>query len=252
MKIAILILCICVSGSLVTVSLAAESPQELSTQLQKDNYSIGYQLGIGMAADDVVLEVDALVRGMQDAIRGTDPALSRDEMKANIIEIKKLALERRLRERQVQMVRNAEESKAFMEANARKEGVVVTDSGLQYQVLRAGSGATPTVDDMVTVHYRGTFPDGTEFDSSYAKDEPQVFQTDGVIKGWTEALQKMQVNAKWRLFVPPELAYGRSGLEGRIPPNKVLVFEIELLTIGHLGEQSLGDSGKEPNQGSDT
>jgi len=225
---------------LVSLVLGADTGAALSTQLQKENYSIGYQLGVGMSYDEVVLDEEALVQGLVDATRGGDPALSRDEMKTLIIGVKKVARERRLRERQEQMVRNAEEAKAFLEKNARKESVQVSESGLQYEVLRAGEGAVPTVDDVVTVHYRGMFTDGKEFDSSFAKGAPQTVQADGVIKGWTEALLQMKVNAKWRLYIPPELAYGRSGLEGKIPPNKVLVFEIELLSIGPHDRQSLG------------
>jgi len=209
-------------------------------QVEKENYSIGYQIGVGMVYDRVDVDERALLQGVKDAVGGTAPALSREEMKELIIAIKKLSRETRLREKQEQVVKNAEEAKKFLEQNARQEGIRTTASGLQYKVLRQGDGPSPTVNDFVRVHYRGQFPDGTEFDSSYAKGQPQTFQTDGVIKGWTEALQMMQVHSKWQLFVPPELAYGRGGLEGVIPPNKVLVFEIEILAIGETGKESQG------------
>jgi hypothetical protein len=136
-----------------------------------------------------------------------------------------------MRKMQEQIVENAKESEKFLEENKKKEGVKTTESGLQYKVLREGDGISPKPEDSVTVNYRGTFIDGQEFDSSYAKGEPIKVKVDGVIKGWTEALQMMKTGSKWELFVPPELAYGRRGMPGRIPPNKVLVFDMELLAV---------------------
>lgn len=214
--------------------------QKPEARLQKENYSIGYQLGIGMKYDRVDVEADSLVQGLLDATSGAKPFLSLDEMKRLIIDIKKKSREVRLREMQEAMVKNAEEAKAYLVKNAKKQGVKTTESGLQYKILRPGHGASPTVNDFVKVQYRGMFADGTEFDSSYAKGEPQIFQTDGVIKGWTEALLMMKPNSKWKIFVPPELAYGRGGLEGKIPPNKTLVFEIELLSFGPTGTERQG------------
>lgn len=119
----------------------------------------------------------------------------------------------------------------FLEENKTKPGVVTLPSGLQYQVLTEGKGTTPRLNDTVTTHYRGTLADGTEFDSSYARREPASFPVSGVIAGWTEALQKMPVGSKWKLFIPPNLGYGARGAGRSIPPNAVLVFEVELLKI---------------------
>jgi len=201
------------------------------TQKQKEGYSIGYQLGMGMKYDGAEVDYDYLFKGLLDATDGNDPLLSKNEMRSILVDLKKNAREYKLRKIQETIVRNAEEAKAFLEENSLREGIKTTDSGLQYKILKEGSGATPTLADMVKVHYRGMFTDGTEFDNSYDKGKPQTFQTDGVIKGWTEALQMMKERSKWQLYVPPELAYGRTGLEGTIPPNKVLVFEIELISI---------------------
>ncbi len=126
---------------------------------------------------------------------------------------------------------NAVRGEQFLEENAQKEGIVVLHSGLQYKVVREGVGRTPKLTDKVKTHYRGTFIDGTEFDSSYSRNQPAVFGVDKVIHGWTEALQLMQEGAKWRLFIPPELAYGEPGFGKTIPPNATLIFEIELLDV---------------------
>ena len=126
---------------------------------------------------------------------------------------------------------HAEEAAAFLDENGKKDGIITTESGLQYLVINEGEGDSPQPGDMVTVHYRGTFVDGEEFDSSYSRGEPHTFQADAVIRGWTEALQMMKVGSKWQVFVPPILAYGRGGMGQKIPPNKLLVFEIELLSI---------------------
>jgi FKBP-type peptidyl-prolyl cis-trans isomerase FklB len=200
------------------------------TQKEKESYSIGYQVGLSMKADGVEADFEKLVQGLHDAIDGKEPRLSEDEMRKLIVDLKKRARKVEMRKLQELIVKNAEESEKFIEENGKKEGVKITESGLQYMVLRDGDGAIPKTEDFVTVHYRGMFIDGKEFDSSYARGEPQTFQADGVIKGWTEALQMMKVGSKWQIFVPPQLAYGRGGLGERIPPNKVLVFEIELLS----------------------
>jgi len=203
----------------------------MATQQEEESYSIGYQVGLSMKSDGVEADFDALVKGLQDAIDGRDPHLSMEEMKRLILDVKKRAREAGLRKIQETIVKNAEESDKFLSENSKKPGVKATASGLQYLVLKEGDGPSPKGDDMVKVHYRGTFVNGKEFDSSYAKGEPQTFQADGVIKGWTEALLMMKAGSKWQLFVPPDLAYGRGGLGQTIPPNSVLVFDIELLSI---------------------
>jgi FKBP-type peptidyl-prolyl cis-trans isomerase len=126
--------------------------------------------------------------------------------------------------------KNLADGEKFLTENKTKEGVKTTESGLQYKVLEAGEGPSPKAGDTVTVHYRGTFVDGTEFDSSYQRGEPATFPLTGVIPGWTEALQLMKKGSKWMLFIPSELAYGERGAGNRIPPNSTLIFEVELLS----------------------
>jgi len=210
------------------------------TQQEQESYSIGYQVGLSMQIDGVKANFEALTKGLQDAIDGKDPQLSMEEMKRLIVDVKKRAREAELRKIQETIVKNAEESEKFLAENGKKPGVRTTASGLQYLVLKEGDGPTPKADDMVKVHYRGTFINGKEFDSSYVKGEPQTFQADGVIKGWTEALLTMKVGSKWQLFVPPDLAYGRGGLGQKIPPNSVLIFDIELLAIEPMKGESKG------------
>jgi FKBP-type peptidyl-prolyl cis-trans isomerase len=210
---------------------AAEPAPPRATQEERESYSIGYQVGQSLTTDGVEVKIEKVIEGLQDAVNRKDPRVKDEEMKKLIGELRKKAREAQLKKVQEQIVRNAQESEKFLEENKTKDGVKVTESGLQYKVLKEGKGPGPGPEDFVKVNYRGTFIDGSEFDSSFAKGEPARVQTDGVIKGWTEALQMMKTGSKWQLFVPPELAYGRGGLGQRIPPNKVLVFDIELLAV---------------------
>lgn len=217
---------------LMPVHLQADDKIEaFESQNEKESYSIGYQVGISIKVDGVEVDFNKLILGLHDALDGKEPLLDVAEMKKLIVNLKQEARKTQLRKIQESIVQNAEESKKFLEENAKKEGVKTTDSGLQYIILNEGEGLSPELQDQVTVHYRGTFIDGKEFDNSYAKGEPQTMQTDAVIKGWTEAIRMMKAGSKWKIFLPPELAYGRSGLGEKIPPNKVLVFELELLAI---------------------
>ncbi len=210
---------------------AAGTASALQTQKEKESYSIGYEVGRSMKTDGVDVDFNVLTQGLEDAVNQREPRLKDEEMRKLIVDLRKKAREAQLRKIQEQSVKNAQESEAFLAENRKKEGVKVTGSGLQYRVLREGKGITPGPEDFVKVHYRGTFIDGKEFDSSYAKGEPARVQADGVIKGWTEALQRMKVGSRWQLFIPPDLAYGKAGLGQRIPPNKVLVFDMELLSV---------------------
>lgn len=205
---------------------AAAAPG-LTTDKQKASYGIG--LGIGtqmhstqMSADD--LDFQALVRGLTDALAGTKPAMTDEELHQVMLSFQKQITSRVLD-------KNKKAGETFLATNKTKDGVKTTASGLQYKVITAGKGATPTDADMATVNYKGTLLDGTVFDSSYDRHEPATFPVNGVIKGWTEALKLMKVGDKWQLFIPSELAYGEHGAGGDIPPNSVLVFEVELLDV---------------------
>ena len=222
-------------------AMAAEKPAEkpaarptASIALPKDDdkaaYSIGYFTGKANAQHLDSLNVDAYVAGFRDAYAKKDPALTEDEMKATLEAFKqKLAAEAYAKAKK-EADENKAKSAAYMAENGKKAGVTTTASGLQYEVLTQGSGAKPKASDTVKVHYEGKLLDGSIFDSSIQRGEPATFRLDQVIPGWTEALQLMPVGSKYRLTLPPELAYGDQGA-GPIPANATLVFEVELLGI---------------------
>jgi FKBP-type peptidyl-prolyl cis-trans isomerase len=216
---------------LLPSNLLADEEKALETQQEKESYSIGYQVGLSMKRDGVDVDSKTFMQGLLDAIAGKEGLLSNEEMQNLIVERREKVKRDRMQEVLEIRAQNAEEAATFLEENAKKDAIKTTDSGLQYLVISEGEGDSPKPGDMVTVHYRGTFVDGEEFDSSYSRGEPQTFQTDGVIRGWTEALQMMKVGSKWQIFVPPILAYHQRGLGQKIPPNKLLIFEIELLAI---------------------
>ena len=157
--------------------------------------------------------------------------MSREEISSTIMSLRQRIMAEQQKAFEEQGAKNLSEGKAFLAENQKKERVKTLPSGMQYKVLSEGSGKTPKATDTVTVHYRGTLIDGKEFDSSYKMDKPAIFQVNGAIPGWTEALQLMKEGTKWQLFIPPELAYGERGTGSRIPPNSTLIFEVELISV---------------------
>lgn len=221
-KVGILCLAVLTSG----IAMAAE----LETEAQKLGYIIGMDIGASLKQQGADLDLDALF----DAVRATyngEPLAMTPEEAATIREsfIAKRRAEAEM-ERQSSAAGNAAEGDKFMLENRSKEGVVMTDSGLQYKVIQMGEGAKPAATDTVTVHYRGTLLDGQEFDSSYSRNQPMTFQLNQVIPGWTEGVQLMPVGSKFMFYIPPNLAYGPNG-GGPIGPNSTLIFEVELLGI---------------------
>ena len=196
---------------------------------EQSSYAVGIDIGRGMKSQGVDLDSAMLAKGLADALAGGKPLLSDKELAATLGQFQREAAAHAQEMMTKQADKNKKEGAAFLTENKKKEGVKTTASGLQYKVLKEGKGATPRPTDIVTTHYRGTFLDGTEFDSSYRRNEPAKFPCNRVIKGWTEALQMMKVGDKWQLFIPSELAYGVQGMGEDIPPNATLVFEIELL-----------------------
>ena len=214
-----------------TEVVTADAPAALETSAQRLSYGIAYGLGSRMAADSVPMDIDAFTAGMRDALEGTEPRLTQEEIAAEMKAYQEKAVAEQQAAQAVVGDSNASEGVAFLAENAKKEGVTVTESGLQYEVLQAGDGATPTADDTVEVHYRGTLIDGTEFDSSYKRNQTASFGVTQVIPGWVEALQLMPVGSKWKLTIPSDLAYGAGGAGGSIGPNATLLFEVELVSI---------------------
>lgn len=202
---------------------AAEAAVELKTEMDKVSYAIGAQIGQNLKTQGVEISAEPLMAGFKDAFSGKKLALDQNEIRQVLMSFQQRVMAK-------QAAANLAEGNAFLEANKTKEGVKVLPSGLQYKVIKEGTGKTPTADDRVKTHYRGTLINGKEFDSSYKRNAPAEFAVGGVIKGWVEALQLMKEGAKWELYIPTNLAYGERP-RPNIPPNSTLIFEIELLEI---------------------
>jgi FKBP-type peptidyl-prolyl cis-trans isomerase FklB len=212
----------------------APKPEEsspLKTPREKQSYAIGLDLGNQLRRMSIDLDPDLVSKGLRDGNSGSKALLTDEEVRAAISEIQAEAKQKMAEARKSAGAGNKAAGEAFLTQNKSKEGVVTLPSGLQYKIVKAGDGAKPTLEDTVVCGYRGTLIDGTEFDSSYKRNQPATFPVKGVIKGWTEALQLMPVGSKWELFVPPDLAYGERGAGEVIGPDATLVFEVELLSI---------------------
>jgi FKBP-type peptidyl-prolyl cis-trans isomerase FkpA/FKBP-type peptidyl-prolyl cis-trans isomerase FklB len=216
---------------------SAAEVAELETLEQKVNYVFGMNIANNMKEGELQIEPAAFAQALKDIRDGVEPRLSEEESMAIMQTFQEQQMTRRQEESKVLAEKNSAEAEAFFAENGAKEDVVTTESGLQYKVLEAGEGVSPSIDSVVTVHYSGKLLDGTEFDSSYSRNQPATFDLGGVISGWTEALLLMSKGAKWELYIPADLAYGPGG-HGPIPPNAALVFEVELLEInGEEDEQ---------------
>jgi FKBP-type peptidyl-prolyl cis-trans isomerase len=204
---------------------------KLNTLEKKASYGFGVDFAKRLKQQGIILDTNALTRGIRDASEGKKLAVTESEMdQARKQFIKKLQADLIVKQKEV-AAKNLAEGKAFLAENAKKEGIVTTSSGLQYKIIKPGNGATPKLEDTVVTHYKGTLIDGREFDSSFKRNKPATFPVKGVIKGWTEALQLMKVGAKWQLFIPSDIAYGESKRSELIQPNSTLIFELELLEI---------------------
>ncbi len=207
-----------------TPAPAAPGATELKSLKEKASYAMGLNMGNWIKSNGFEFDVKLLTRGLQDAVDNAKPLLSPQEAESAMKEFQ-------TESRKLSTDKNKAVGGQFLTDNAKKPGVVTLPSGLQYKIITEGAGPKPKATDTVVTNYRGTLIDGTEFDSSYSRNEPAEFPVNGVIKGWTEALQLMGVGAKWELFVPSELAYGERGAGGKIGPHATLIFEVELLQI---------------------
>jgi FKBP-type peptidyl-prolyl cis-trans isomerase FklB len=208
-----------------------QTPKTLKDQA---SYAIGLSIGQKLKGDELDVNPAMIARGLVDAMAGNKPALTDEQIQKVMDEFNKIYQQQeaqRAAKAAKEAGKAAQEGEAFLAENAKKEGVVVLPSGLQYKILKKGAGPSPKATDTVRTHYHGTFINGKVFDSSVERGEPAEFPVDGVIKGWTEALQLMKVGDKWQLFIPSKLAYGKRGSPGGIAPDTTLVFEVELLEI---------------------
>ena len=204
-----------------------KEPAGFKTDKQKFSYTAGYQIGQNLKRQNLDLDSKTFSQGVQDAISDAKPRLKTEEMQAAVQSQQKKDMEKK----EVLMNKNLEAGQAFLEANKKKDGVIALPSGLQYKVITEGKGKQPKSTDSVVAHYRGTLINGTEFDSSYQRNEPATFPVAGVIKGWQEALPLMKEGSKWQVFIPADLAYGPRGAGAAIGPNEALIFDIELLSV---------------------
>src|SRR5580704_1709700 len=219
------------TGQSTAAKPAAPAPLVLKTQQEKASYAIGANIGRGMKKDGVQIDSRVLSRGISDALAGRKLAMTDEEMQAALTTLQAEVSKKLEAEAAAAAAANKAAGDQFLAANKTKEGVVTLPSGLQYKILKAGTGPKPTAADQVECNYKGTLVDGTEFDSSYKRGQPATFPVGQVIKGWTEALQLMPVGSKWQLFIPSDLAYGARGSGPTIGPNSTLIFEVELISI---------------------
>ena len=211
---------------------------DLKTEDDKVSYSLGFSMGSNFKKDDLKMNLEMFQKGMKDGFTGGKQILNEEEIKETMTAFqqkmrtkKQAEYMKRMEERKNEGEANKEKGEKFLEENKTKEGVVTLESGLQYKILKKGTGASPKATDTVKCNYKGTTIAGKEFDSSYKRGEPTTFALNRVIKGWTEGLQLMKEGGKWQFFIPSELAYGERGAGQNIGPNEVLIFEIELLGI---------------------
>lgn len=219
-----------VALGLLTVSAPGQDKMDLKDPKQRASYSIGADIGSNFKRQEIDVDAKALAAGLTDAIAGKT-ALTEAEMKETMEAFRTEMMAKMQGKQKVAGEKNLKDGEAFLAANAKKEGIKVTASGLQYKVITSGKGKTPKATDTVKTHYHGTLIDGTVFDSSVERKEPVSFPVNQVIPGWTEALQLMKEGDKWQLFVPAKLAYGERGAGPKIGPNSTLIFEVELLAI---------------------
>jgi FKBP-type peptidyl-prolyl cis-trans isomerase len=202
----------------------------LKSQKDKVSYTIGVYTGNNLKQQSIDIDTDIMVKGIKDSLSGGKMLLTNQELREAMAVFQKDMAAKQMEKRNALAEKNKKEGEAFLAENKKKEGVKTLPSGLQYKVIQEGTGKSPKETDTVVAHYRGTRIDGTEFDSSYQRDEPATFKLNNVIKGWTEALLMMKEGAKWQIFIPSNLAYGENG-SGPIEPNATLIFEAELINI---------------------
>jgi FKBP-type peptidyl-prolyl cis-trans isomerase FklB len=229
MKLSISILAVALSLVFLAGPVVAE--EAYTDTKDKVGYSIGLNMGQDFAKRELEIGVDAFVQGLKDGLAGTEPKMTEEQRKEALVQLGEEMKAKQEAQVKEQTEKNKKEGAEFLAANAKKEGVKVLESGLQYKVIKEGEGEKPAAEDTVTVNYKGSVIDGTVFDSTEKRGQPATFALNQVIKGWTEALQLMKAGSKWMIFLPPELAYGPRGAGPVIGPEATLIFEVELLSI---------------------
>lgn len=231
----VLVVCLAVPGLIFAADAA--KPVELKSFKDKLSYSMGLDMGTYLNGIGEELDYDRLILGLQSGFKGTEALMTMEEMQS----VQKEFAEKMKAKQEAQIKalqeKNLKAGTAYLDENKTKKGVVVTESGLQYEVVKEGTGAKPVAEDTVKVHYKGTMIDGTVFDDSNQRGEPAVFGVTQVIPGWSEVLQLMKEGASYRVVIPPALAYGEQGVPPMIEPNSVLVFDVDLISIEKVAKK---------------
>lgn len=212
-------------------NVEAAEKKVLQSQKDKVSYSIGLDIGNNLKRQSIDVDPDIILQGIKDMLAGNEPLMTENEIIETMTTLQKELMAKQTEKVKQLAEKNKTTGEAFLTENKKKDGVITLPSGLQYKIIKEGTGKTPKLTDTVTVNYRGTFIDGTEFDSSYKRGEPATFPVNGVIPGWTEALQLMKEGANWQLFIPSNLAYGDKGAGDVIEPNSALIFDVELIAV---------------------
>lgn len=228
-------------GALFVHTTAAQAEVPLKSDNDKIAYMIGHQIGTNFKRDGIEIDLTVMLAAMKDAMAGTKSQLTPEETQKLMADFQKSLQTKAEAKAKAEGDKNTTAGKAFLADNVKKDGVKTTPSGLQYKVITEGKGDAPKAADTVTVNYKGTLLDGTEFDSSYKRNKPATFAVGGVIKGWTEALQVMKPGSKYELWIPADLAYGERGAGEQIGPNSTLHFEVELVSIEKKDESKKDD-----------
>ena len=221
---------VCAALAMSGIALAADAP-ELKSEREKLSYSVGMDIGANLKRQSVDVDPELLTKGFRDSYTGGKTLLTEEESRQAIQNFQKQMMAKQAEAAKQMAEKNKAEGEKFLAENGKKDGVKTTASGLQYKVIREGAGKSPTADNTVEVHYKGTLIDGKEFDSSYTRNQTATFPVSGVIPGWTEGLQLMKEGGKYMLFVPSNLAYGERGAGRDIGPNATLIFEVELISV---------------------
>jgi len=228
------VLRIALASTLVMSVAATAIAGDLKSDKQKSSYAIGVNMSNNLKSLGSEIDVKSLLEGLENGMKGSKLKMTNEEMQKTLMAFQQKITKKQTAAKSKMKSKNADAGKKFLAANKKKKGVITTKSGLQYKIITSGKkdGKSPKPSETVTTHYRGMLIDGTEFDSSYARKKPTSFPVNGVIKGWTEALQLMKPGDKWKLFIPSELAYGDRGAGAKIGPGATLIFDIELIKIG--------------------
>lgn len=227
-------------ASVMGVATAATEPKSitLSSKEQKVSYSIGVDIGKSFQEQSIVIDENAFIAGIRDGQKNKPALMNDEQIRETLMSLQTELMEKQKEKAQKVAMKNKTDGDMFLEKNKQQPDIKTTQTGLQYRVIKDGTGTAPKATDQVVTHYKGKLIDGTVFDSSYDRGEPATFPVNGVIAGWTEALQLMKPGSKWELFIPANLAYGEQGVGDIIPPNSVLLFEVELISVVNQDKQS--------------